>query len=282
MLRKIKFLAIYVAIRFYLEPKNRKKGLKPASTILFVRDGEAGLEVFMVARHHQIDFASGALVFPGGKVDEGDNIREIREYCDGIEGLSDDDFALQVAAIREGFEECGLLLAREEGQVGLINAKRLEELDKYREPMNNHQITLIDFLKEQKLRLACDELHSYSRWITPEFMPKRFDTAFYLAKAPLDQVASHDGYESVDSVWINPQQALDDAEAGRRTVIFPTRLNLKVLAEASSVGEAFSQNFSRQKKPILPTLCRERLTVYMQLPEDGGYGVVKETLEDSL
>ena len=91
------------------------KPLIPAATIMLLRDGAPGLEVFMVVRHHQIDFASGALVFPGGKLDEGDKSSSIRARCDGADGVSDAELAIQVAAIREAFEECGVLLARPKG-----------------------------------------------------------------------------------------------------------------------------------------------------------------------
>ena len=91
----------------------------PAATILMLRDSPDGLEVFMVVRHHQIDFASGALVFPGGKVADGDDA--VRDRCIDSEGLDDVQFALQVAAIREAFEECGILLAGEPGKTELID-----------------------------------------------------------------------------------------------------------------------------------------------------------------
>lgn len=98
----------------------------PAATILMLRDGEQGLEVFMVVRHHQIDFASGALVFPGGKIDAADQLA--KDYCDGVAGATDYQVAMQVGAIREAFEECGVLLARAQGQTDLISGDRLAQL----------------------------------------------------------------------------------------------------------------------------------------------------------
>jgi 8-oxo-dGTP pyrophosphatase MutT (NUDIX family) len=186
-----------------------------------LRESSAGLQVFMVVRHHQIDFASGALVFPGGKADEADFADTLINHLDGAD---DDPYmrGIQVAAIREAFEECGILLARAEGDSNLIDAERLASLADYRERLNNGDLSISEFVQTQKLRLACDQLVHYAHWVTPDMMPKRFDTHFYLALAPEDHLAVHDGYESVDSIWIDPAQALADAAVGTRTVIFPT------------------------------------------------------------
>ncbi len=110
----------------------------PAATILLVRDGPTGLEVFMVVRHHQIDFASGALVFPGGKVDAND--ASVTDLCDGVDGLDDGEIAMQVGAVREAFEECGVLLARDsEGAV--IRGDRLASLQEDRAKLNSGELT---------------------------------------------------------------------------------------------------------------------------------------------
>ncbi|MGD8833121.1 MAG: MBL fold metallo-hydrolase, partial [Pseudomonadales bacterium] len=173
----------------------------PAATILMLRDSPAGLEVFMVVRHHQIDFASGALVFPGGKADPADFDPDLDPHLDGA--LTDPDMrAIQVASIREAFEECGVLLARPEGSQALIGAERLATLEAYRDRLHKGELTILEFLRTESLRLACDELVHFAHWITPPMVPKRFDTHFFLAAAPADHLAVHDGHESVDSVWI--------------------------------------------------------------------------------
>ncbi|HUN49527.1 MAG TPA: hypothetical protein VMU42_00345, partial [Candidatus Sulfotelmatobacter sp.] len=107
----------------------------PAATVLLLRDGAPGLEVFMVVRHHQIDFASGALVFPGGKVDQGDADPGLRARCRGAEGIDDATLALRVAAIREAYEECGVLLACPRGAAGLVPGARLKALHGWREKL---------------------------------------------------------------------------------------------------------------------------------------------------
>ena len=200
----------------------------PAATILMLRDGPTGLETFMVVRHHQIDFASGALVFPGGKIDSGDY--EVREYCYGVDAFNDVTLGMMAGAIREAFEECGVLLAREAGASALISRERLISLDPYRKQLNENKLSLLEFLKSQQLILACDRLQQFAHWVTPPMMPKRFNTLFYLAAAPSDHLAVHDGYESVDSVWISPKDAIKGAEDGTYTIIFPTLLNVEMLA----------------------------------------------------
>src|SRR3546814_7789227 len=127
--------------------KSEGAALIPAATIMRVRDGAQGLEVFMVVRHHKIDSFSGALVFPGGKVDKGDTHDSVRTRIDGAEGLDDREFSMRVAAIREAYEECGVLLAREERTGNLVNAARLRELEPMRNALNKHEVdigTLLD------------------------------------------------------------------------------------------------------------------------------------------
>jgi len=225
-----------------------------AATVLLVRDRPAGLEVFMVERHHQIDFATGALVFPGGKVDDADTDPRLRARCAGAEALDDAALALRVAAIRETFEECGVLLAH-----GLARA-----------PAADPDFT--GLVLRESLALACDRLVPFAHWITPEVVPKRFDTYFFLAAAPADQLALHDGRESVDSLWIAPAAALGEAEAGRRTIIYPTLMNLARLAQARDVADAFARAAAQPVVTVQPALAvgaggkRE-----LRIPADAGY-----------
>jgi 8-oxo-dGTP pyrophosphatase MutT (NUDIX family) len=247
----------------------------PAATILMLRDGANGLEVFMVVRHHQIDFASGALVFPGGKVAVGDD--EVRNRCTGA---SEDDIqlALQVGAIREAFEECGILLAREVGSDDIVDGSRLAELKHYRAPLAKGELKIGEFLEKEKLLLACDLLHHYAHWITPKMMPKRFDTHFYLAQAPADHIAVHDGHESVDSIWISPRDALEGATTGEYTVIFPTRLNIEMLVESESVANAIEMANEREIFSVLPWIEDRDGDKYLCIPANAGYSLSEEKM----
>lgn len=247
----------------------------PSATILMLRDGPNGIEIFMVVRHHQIDFASGALVFPGGKLNDSDD--QVSQFCKGG-NTQDTDLKYQVGAIREAFEECGILLAREKGQEALISASRLAALEQFREPLAKGKLDIKDFLEAESLVLACDRLQHYAHWVTPEMMPKRFDTQFYLAEAPADHLAMHDGYESVDSVWIRPEDALAGNKSGKYTIIFPTRLNIEMLAEANSVKEAFHQAKNRKVITVKPRFEKREDGNYLCLPEDAGYSITEEKM----
>lgn len=259
--------------------EKQEKPLIPSATIMLVRDGAAGLEVFMVVRHHQIDFASGALVFPGGKLDEGDRAPGLRARCDGA-AADDGALALQVAAIREAFEECGVLLARPKGSAEFVDAARLEALEPWRDHLHKGKVDMLSFLEEHDLHLACDALVPFAHWITPTMMPKRFDTHFYVAAAPADHVALHDGHESVDSVWIKPSVALADAEAKKRTVIFPTRMNIEKLGRSATTAEALAKAQSGSIVTVLPEMRDVDGVKMLCIPAEADYCVTAERLEN--
>lgn len=250
----------------------------PAATIVLLRDDpEAGLEIFMVVRHHQIDFASGALVFPGGKIDDHDADPALEAFCDG----ADPDpvmRAMQIGAIREAFEEAGVLLARPEGSDGFIDGERLVGLEHYRNALHRGEVSLHDFLEREDLRLACDALVRFAHWVTPEMMPKRFDTHFFIARAPEDHALLHDGHESVDSVWIRPQQVLDDAAAGRRTVIFPTLRNVEKLADAETVDAAIAAAHDTPIVTVTPWTEKRDDGLWLRIPPEAGYRISEERL----
>lgn len=250
----------------------------PAATILMLRDGPTGLETFMVVRHHQIDFASGALVFPGGKVDEGDF--GVRDLCDGIDGADDTQVAMMAGAIREAFEECGVLLARDPGSDDLVSAERLAPLEADRDALHRGDVSLRAFLEREGLRLACDRLQHFAHWITPPMVPKRFDTHFYLAAAPADHLAVHDGHESVDSVWISPGDAVAGAEDGIYTVIFPTLRNLEMLGESADVDRALADAAGRTIVSVLPWTEQRDDGNWLCIPPEAGYRISEEKMPE--
>ena len=234
----------------------------------------------MVVRHHEIDFASGALVFPGGSVDKADSGPRVRSRCAGAEGLDEATLAMRVAAIREAFEECGVLLARPCGSASLVSADRLLGLEeKYRRALERDEIGIAEMLEAEDLELAVDWLVPFAHWITPVQMPKRFDTWFFLATAPDDQIAVHDGSESVDSVWIRPSDACAEADAGKRTVIFPTRVNLEKLGRSHTVAEAFAAARAAPIVTVLPQVEKTPDGRIMRIPIEAGYGFAEVQLE---
>ncbi len=248
---------------------------RPAATILLLRDGPAGLEVFMVVRHHAIDFAAGALVFPGGRVEESDQELALRPAdCPNPDGLETDALAFRVAAIRETFEECGVLLARSRGSDDLIDADILKRLeDQHRAALNAGSIGFDAMLEAEALVPAPDLLVHFAHWITPVHQPKRYDTHFFLAAAPAEHLAVHDGWEAVDSIWITPAQALADTEAGRFKLVFATAKNLEKLGRSASVKDAMDAARAATVVTVMPRGTKlEGSKRLMRIPEEAGYG----------
>jgi 8-oxo-dGTP pyrophosphatase MutT (NUDIX family) len=249
----------------------------PAATILLLRDASAGLEVFLVERHHEIDFATGALVFPGGKLDPGDRDPRALARCAGPAG-DPAALALRAAAIRETFEEAGVLLARPRGSRALVDPARASEIAaRQRARLLADELGLADLAEAEDLELATDCLVPFAHWITPEFMPRRFDTYFFLVEAPPGQSAVHDGGESVDSTWTTPAAALAEAEAGSRTIIFPTLLNLRKLGRSRSVAEALERARQAPLVTVLPRVERRGDRAVVCIPPEAGYDVTEAT-----
>jgi 8-oxo-dGTP pyrophosphatase MutT (NUDIX family) len=248
-----------------------------SATILLIRDHRESLEVFMVERHHQIDFAEGALVFPGGKVEASDGLPDLADYCRGAKLQRDDECTVRVAAIRETFEECGVLLARPREDENLVDGARLEALEaRYREALVKNECAMLDVVREENLELAFDLLVPFAHWITPVFMPKRFDTHFFLVAAPPDQLAVHDGHESVDSLWTSIPKALELEKSGQRTIIFPTLENVKKLGRSRSVAEALENARRDTIVTVLPKVSKDPDgTLMMEIPEAAGYDTIR-------
>jgi hypothetical protein len=146
--------------------------------------------------------------------------------------------------------------------------------------MNKGDIPLLDFLQNEKLELACDALTHFAHWITPPMMPKRFDTHFYLAIPPADHIAVHDGYESVDSVWIDPTDAIAGAENGKYTIIFPTLRNIEKLATWSTPEAAIEAAKSTTPVPVLPWTEKRDDGQYLCIPVEAGYAISEEKMPE--
>jgi 8-oxo-dGTP pyrophosphatase MutT (NUDIX family) len=248
--------------------------IKPAATILLLRDAPT-FEVLMVERHHQIDFASGALVFPGGKWHDGDHDPAWADHLvGGGSDMDSDQRALRIAAIREVFEEAGVLLARKDGKIVTGESAPME----VRQAVDRGELAFIDVVRDLGVKLDLDALTVFARWITPPLTPKRFDTWFYIAEAPEDQLAACDGRETVDATWIEPAEALRKAASGERKVIFPTRMNLQLLAEASGADDAIARARARTLVTVLPQIEDRPGGKVLTLPPDAGYGLVAEPL----
>ena len=246
---------------------------RPAATIMLLRDGPGGIEVFMVVRHHAIAFAAGALVFPGGRVEESDH--ELAAAAGpNPDGLDTEAMAFRIAAIRETFEECGVLLARPQGSNRLIDGGTLKRLeDQHRAALNAGSIGFDSVLGSEGLEPAPDLLVHFAHWITPSHQPKRYDTHFFLAEAPPEHLAVHDGGEAVDSLWITPAKALADTEAGIFKLVFATAKNLEKLGRSATVAEAMAAARAATVVTVQPKGTKlEGTKRLMRIPEEAGYG----------
>jgi len=247
---------------------------RPASTILLLREGGTDpIEVFMMVRHHEIEFASGALVFPGGSVDAADqDIVAQPGLCIGSDRLDVETLNFRIAAIRETFEESGILLARRRGSDRLIDVGGAAEIAAaQRGPLCEGEVTFADILVQHDLVLALDLLVPYAHWITPEKMPKRFDTWFFLAAAPPEQIGAHDGRESTDSIWLSPREALAGNDSGRFKLPFPTTRNLIKLGRQPSVGAALEDARGRPVVTVMPVMTRNGDKRQLRIPAEAGY-----------
>jgi 8-oxo-dGTP pyrophosphatase MutT (NUDIX family) len=245
---------------------------RPAATLLLLRDGVAGLEVLMTARHEESGFAAGALVFPGGKVEPED--RALRPSCAGCDGLDDTALGFRIAAIRETFEESGILLARNAGGTALLSAAEFDGLRR----RHSEAGTVPGFaalVAAAGLQLATDTLVPYAHWITPVDRPKRFDTHFFLAPTPVDQIAVHDGREAVETVWTTPQATLEAADREQVKLVFATRMNLVKLASSRTVTEALAAATRDAVVTVCPEIVKTPEGPAIRIPEAAGYGLTE-------
>jgi 8-oxo-dGTP pyrophosphatase MutT (NUDIX family) len=213
---------------------------------MMVRDAP-GLEVLMVRRNLRSDFVGGAYVFPGGAVDPADGGAEAGALCDGrtdaeastLLGLDRGGLAYWVAALRETFEEAGLLLARgSDGElVSDADAGVEARLVEHRRALNQGSRPFLEVCRLEHLALACDLVHYFAHWITPAGAPRRYDTRFFVAPAPAGQTPLHDEGETIAAVWLPPAEALRRHREGEIELIFPTIRNLQAIARFDTSGQ---------------------------------------------
>lgn len=250
---------------------------RPASTVLLLRDGAEGIEVFMVERHRAVDFASGALVFPGGKVEPADAAPEVQSVANGLDGLSTEEAALRVAAVREIFEEAGVLLARPRGSDEFVAQDAVDDLvARFRAPLETDEKDIADLIAAADIELACEMLVPFAHWVTPRAVPKRFDTHFFATAIPPNQEPLHDGGETVASRWVRPADALADSEAGKVTLVFATKMNLRLLAESATVDEALAAAANRRIVRVEPEVTEVDGGFHLRIPAEAGYGVTED------
>ncbi|MDP3856362.1 MAG: NUDIX domain-containing protein [Stagnimonas sp.] len=256
--------------------------VRAAATVVMLRDGPGGLEVFLLKRHGRSDVLGGAHVFPGGKVDEEDARLDMVAHLDapvhrlhaalGEPALDELAAAvLHVAAVREAFEETGVLYAQDVDAAAARQAQLLLRQGR----------AFDEVLALQGLRLAASRLQPWSRWITPSVggvMRKRFDTRFFIAAAPEGQVARHDDHEATDSAWLTPREALRQYWEGRIELAPPQIMSLAHLACHGTVDAALAQARRRRPPVIVPEPYEHEAGRIMCYPGDERHTVRERAL----
>ena len=250
-----------------MSAESADKPIKDASTVIVLREGDAGLQTFMLCRHQQSGFMGGAHVFPGGKVDASDSDagwkhrvdRSPEEITERLgEADADRGLGLLVAGVRETFEEAGVLLARTaEGADGETARLQLHDGASFLE--------LADALD---MKIDAMALAPYARWITPKMESRRFDTRFYIAVIPEGQTASHDGSETTSAVWLSPAGAIEDMYAGKIKLAPPTVRTLRWLTDFDDIDSVVADALSRKPPLVRPRLVTGDSGWFLALPGD--------------
>lgn len=257
---------------------------RDAATVMLVRDGAAGIEVFMLRRHLNSVFLGGAYVFPGGAVDEHDRHVDLDAVCDGRSDTAASELlgldpprgglAFWVAAIREAFEEAGVLLAY--GADGTIldwtDPSVAARFAEHRRAVDSGERRLVDVCVDEGLQLAVDAMHYFSHWITPVGPPRRFDTRFFVAKAPEGHTYLHDDRETIDNTWVRPADAIGMQERGEVDIIFPTLRSLDAISRFATTDELLAAASAIEHVPtMLPRVVNDHDGMRILLPGDQGY-----------
>jgi 8-oxo-dGTP pyrophosphatase MutT (NUDIX family) len=252
----------------------------PAATLVLLRDRrEGGVETLLIQRHAGSRFAAGDHVFPGGRIEAEDCPADVATWCAGPDaataaarlGIEAGDGALGywVGAIREAFEEVGVLLAYDAGGRP-VGAGSLD-LAGWRARCRADDRAFWEMLRAERLVLATDGLRYFAHWITPEERPIRFDTRFFAAPMPDGQEATEDGREIVAVRWLSPAEALAARERGEISLRVPTMRNLALFASAPSVRDALAAVGDSPVAAIRPRLVTRDGQVRSLLPGDPGW-----------
>ena len=257
--------------------------LRDAATVMLVRDDDDGLEVFMLRRNLNSDFVGGAYVFPGGAVDEADRHSDLDAVCEGrsddgasqLLGIDRGGLAFWVAAIRESFEEAGVLLATTPhgDVVSFADPEVAERFTLHRKAVDSGEKRLVEICVLEQLQLAVADIHYFSHWITPLGAPRRYDTRFFVAAAPPEQVPLHDDRETIANLWVRPADALERCKRGELDMIFPTIKNLQAISRFDRAQDLLDAAAAIAEVPtILPRISNdEGHGVRILLPGDAGY-----------
>jgi 8-oxo-dGTP pyrophosphatase MutT (NUDIX family) len=258
-----------------------------ASTVILLRETPSAnpFEVLLMPRHSKQNFMGNAFVYPGGQLDEEDCNPKLADYASGMSAeeakrrLNEPDISderalgLFFAAVRETFEESGVLLAVpvSGGSIDFTDPEIRKRFAPYRHMIHQHEMTLLDLAKKEKLVFSLDQLTPFAHWITPEIELRRFDTRFLLARMPSGQAAVHDAMEMTETLWTTPEDAFLKQKSGEILLMPPTLKTLEEMAQFSSVSKLFSFASSRNIQTVLPQVLSDGEVFGVKLPHDPEY-----------
>lgn len=266
--------------------QTEKIAIRPAATVMLI-DDRPDLQVFMMERHADNVFGPGMWVFPGGSVDHADDasttqsvsIHRSDAEASDLLGLPHGGLAFYVAAIREAFEESGILLARRRGesqQPDFSEPTMANRFQQHRDALNNREQGFISILQQEDLMVDAGAMHYVARWITPPGPPRRFDARFFVARIPARQTPNHDNHELVHSRWMTPHEILEKFAADEISLMVPTLQmikNLSLFRTAEEVMTAAAANLPDERVRLIP----ESTDIVM--PGEPGYDAATEELE---
>lgn len=244
-----------------------------AATVMLVRPcgegSEQGIEVLMVCRNRRSHFVPGYYVFPGGVVDSEDYSADIERFVSGVDRAAASNtladmrhpekaLGAWVAAVRETFEEVGILLAqkRDGTPVSIRTAEDIRRFGGYREALISRKMNFAQVLEAEELVLPLDRLHYFSHWITPELLPLRYDVRFFVTEAPCDQVAAHDDVELTGHVWIRPEEALSRYAQGELDMVLPQIMTLEEMKSFRTIQDVMDAARKRRVEAMLTKIKR--------------------------
>ena len=262
-----------------LDPNRPVVESRDAATVVLLRDEAQGFSVFMVRRHAKSGFMAGAYVFPGGTLDEADRDPRLlartsgRTAAEAARALGEDDegraLGLHVAALRETFEEAGVLLA--EALDGL-------ELAPFRERLHGGE-PFLTILDELGVSLRADALTPWARWVTPTVERRRYDARFFIARAPESQEAAHDRIEVTAGEWLTPSGALARWEGGEIQLPPPTLRTLEQLRAYATIDAVIADARTRTPKVVMPVFQQIGEVVALTLPGDPEHPETERAIE---
>lgn len=260
-------------------PDPEQVPVRDAATVMLLRDGSDGPEVCLMQRNLNSDFVGGAYVFPGGAVDPADADADVADRCPDLDdaeasrrlGLAVGGLAFWVAAIRESFEEAGVLLARHADgrRLDLSGPGTAERFAGHRDDVDNERRTIAEVAVQEDLHLDVGQLHYFSRWITPLGAHRRYDTRFFVCAAPEGQEVVEDSRELIGTQWLTPAEALRRHDAGDITMIFPTVRTLVALSRFDRADAVLDHARAQSRvEGILPTISDGDDGMRIVLPGD--------------